>query len=640
MLRIRRFEESAASLYRDGEIPGFLHLSIGQEAVAVGVCSALRRSDAIVSTHRGHGHCLAKGVDMSAMFAELFGRASGTGRGLGGSMHIADLDAGVYGANGIVGAGLPIGVGVAAAFALNGRDDIVAVFFGEGAIAQGAFHESLNLATLWRLPVLFVCENNQYAEFSRLADQQPVEPTERARAYGLPASSADGNDVAKVACVAAAEVRSLRGGGGPRLLELVTLRRRGHYEGDPQRYRPVEEAEEWAGHDPLAVSSARIALAGGADALASVELLVERELEQALASARNGPVPEAGMHSRFVFRSSPEPSLEPGPDEQSEPIRYIDALRAALEAELRADPSVWIAGIDVGAGGGVYGVTRGIADQFPGRVRDTPISETAVMGLAVGGAMAGTKPVVELMYIDFLGVCLDQLMNQAAKMHFMTGGAATMSLVVRTQFAAGRSSGPQHSQSLEGIFAQFPGLKVVMPATPADAYGLLRAAIRDPNPVVFVENSLLYGAKGPPPVPGGIVPIGKARVARSGDDVTVVTWSRMFHDVFAAAELLAKRGTSVEVVDLRTVVPFDRAAIAASVEGTGKLLVAQEAVLGTGVGASIAAWAADELFWSLDAPVKHVAPAFTPPPYARELEAEWLPGVEAIAAEIEQLAAL
>ena len=318
----------------------------------------------------------------------------------------------------------------------------------------------------------------------------------------------------------------------------------------------------------------------------------------------------------------------------------MDAIRSALEAELADDDRVFIAGIDVGAGGNVFGITRGLHDQFADRVRDTPISETAVMGLGVGAAMAGMRPVVELMYLDFVGVCLDQLLNQAAKMPFMTGGAAEMALTVRTQFGAGRSSGSQHSQSLEALLAHIPGLSVVMPSTPADTYGLLRAAIQDPNPVVFIENRLLYGMKGPQPPDDFVVPIGKAAVVRAGNDVTVVSVSRMVHEVIAAAERVADDGISVEVIDLRTVAPLDTATVLESVEKTSRLLIAHEAVVPFGIGAEIAAVVAREGFWNLDAPIERVGAAPTPPPYAPDLEHAWLPDRDDIADAVRRLAAV
>jgi 2-oxoisovalerate dehydrogenase E1 component len=318
----------------------------------------------------------------------------------------------------------------------------------------------------------------------------------------------------------------------------------------------------------------------------------------------------------------------------------MDAIRSALEVELAGDERVFVAGVDVGEGGNVFGLTRGLRERFGARVRDTPISETAVVGLAVGAAMAGMRPVVEVMYLDFIGVCLDQLLNQAAKLPFMTGGAAEMALTVRTQFGAGRSSGSQHSQSLEALLAHVPGLSVVMPSTPADTYGLLRAAIQDPNPVVFIENRLLYGMKGPMPPADHVVPIGRSAVVRPGTDVTVVSVSRMVHEAMAAAEELSGEGISVEIVDLRSVAPLDMAPVLDSLHKTSRILIAHEAVVPFGIGAEIAATVAREGFWDLDAPIERVGAAPTPPPYAPNLERAWLPGRQEIAAAIRRLAAV
>ncbi len=318
----------------------------------------------------------------------------------------------------------------------------------------------------------------------------------------------------------------------------------------------------------------------------------------------------------------------------------MDAVRTALEAELAGDDRVFVAGIDVGEGGNVFGLTKGLRDRFGDRVRDAPISETAIVGLGVGAAMAGMRPVVELMYLDFIGVCFDQLLNQAAKLPFMTGGAAEMALTVRTQFGAGRSSGSQHSQSLEALLADIPGLSVVMPSTPADTYGLLRAAIQDPNPVVFIENRLLYGMKGPQPPPDHLLPIGSSAIVRRGSDVTVVSISRMVHEAVAAAERVAGEGISVEVIDLRTVVPLDIVPILDSVHKTSRLLIAHEAVVPFGIGAEIAATVAREAFWDLDAPIERVGAAATPPPYAPDLERAWLPDRDDIAAAIRRLVAV
>lgn len=630
MRLIRRFEERASVLYRDSQIPGFLHLSIGQEASAVGACWPLDDRDVITSTHRGHGHCIAKGLDVTEMFAELMGRETGTNRGRGGSMHIADPRRGIFGANGIVAAGLPIAAGAATAAQLRASGGVVVAFFGDGAVGQGMFHEAVNLASVWDLPVIFLCENNHYAEFSPAADQSRSSLADRAQGYGIRYAHVDGNDVVAVAQAMTRHVRDMRLGARPLLFEAETYRWHGHYEGDPESYRDVSEVDTWKARDPLVVLAKRMA----PTQVAAIDRDVDEQIEKAVAGAAAAPEPEPETLHHFVI--SPRPAVAEPPAPTGEIFRTMDAVHEALDYELGHDPEVFVAGIDVGAGGNVFGLTRKLAEKYPGRVRDTPISESAVIGTAVGAAMAGMRPVVEVMYLDFIGVCLDQIMNQAAKLRFMSGGAVSMPLVIRTQFGAGRSSGSQHSQSLEALLAHIPGLTVVMPSTPAETYGLLRAAIRDPNPVIFIENRLLYGRKGPRPDPEALVPLGKAAVRRPGTDVTLVSYSRMVNDCLAAAEQLAADGISVEVIDLRTIAPLDYETVLGSLAKTNRLVIAHEAVTPFGVGAELAAAAVREGFWTLDAPVIRVGAEATPAPYSPSLERAWLPGVDRIAAAVRE----
>ncbi|MBH0121606.1 dehydrogenase E1 component subunit alpha/beta [Rhodococcus sp. CX] len=634
MLTIRRFEEQASRLYRETRIPGFLHLSIGQEATAVGACWPLDERDVVTSTHRGHGHCIAKGLDIDGMFAELMGKETGTCKGRGGSMHIADPRKGIFGANGIVGAGLPIAVGAGTAAQLRASGGVVVAFFGDGAVAQGVFHESVNLAAVWDLPVIFFCENNGYSEFSAAADQHRATLRERAAGYGVEFREVDGNDVVQVARLQSELVHRIRTGGGPVIVEATTYRWHGHYEGDPETYRTAEELEKWKQRDPLIVLGDTMRRTGMEREIAAIEAEVERAIEQAVATALDAPYPP--VHTAAEHVSTPRAFIPEPPAPIEGATKVMHAITDALTYELETDPTVFLAGIDVGKGGNVYGLTRGLADRFPGRVRDTPISESAIMGTAVGAAMAGFKPVVELMYFDFIGVCLDQLMNQAAKMRFMTGGAVSMPLVVRTQFGAGKSSGSQHSQSLEALLAHIPGLTVVMPSTPADTYGLLRAAIEDPNPVIFIENRLLYGKKGPTPPPEHIVPLGKAVVRRPGRDVTVVSYSKMMYDCLAVADRLAVEGIDVEVIDLRTISPLDFDTVLDSLRKTSRLVVVHQAVGEFGVGAELAARAVKEGFWYLDAPVIRVTADATPAPYTPPLEQHWLPDEARIEAAIRE----
>ena len=633
MALIRRFEEATADLYGHGEVPGFVHLAVGQEAVAVGVCSALETNDVITSTHRGHGHMLAKGADPARMFAELMGRATGTCSGMGGSMHIADPGIGVYGANGIVGAGLPIAVGAALAISLKGDGRVVVAFFGDGAVATGAFHEAVNLAALWRLPVLFCCENNGYAEFSATAAQQPVGLDQRASGYGIEFAHVNGNDVSAVHAAAARVIAAVRSGHGPMILEAQTFRVRGHYEGDSQRYRDDGLLDS---SDPLTISAAALTVDGvPAAVIDQTQTEVAAEIAAGIEFARTSPQPAADLPRQLIALRQPAPVDDPGPTGELTSISRI--LKQALDDALAADPRVLVFGVDAGPAGNVFGLTRGLAERYPGRLLDTPISETAVIGAAVGAAIDGLRPVAELMYLDFLGVCLDQLMNQAAKLRFMTGGAVDVPLVLRTQYGVGRSSGSQHSQSLEAILAHIPGLTVVMPASAQDHYGLLRTAIESPDPVVFIENRLLYEKKGDAPHRDYRTPLGSARIARPGSDLTIVSWSRGVWTSLEAAELVAADGIDCEVIDLRTISPLDWPTVRASLAKTSKLAIVSEGVVEFGVGAEIAARAADDGLDLLDGPIKRLGGAFSPVPYSPSLEAAWLPSVKVIAEEIRAL---
>lgn len=312
-------------------------------------------------------------------------------------------------------------------------------------------------------------------------------------------------------------------------------------------------------------------------------------------------------------------------------IRYNRAINEALKEEMMRDSSVFIAGEDVGKAGGSFGITRGLLDQFgPDRVIDTPISESAIVGLAVGASATGLKPIIEIMFMDFIAVCFDPIINQAAKMRYMSGGQMSLPFVLRTQSGAGQNAGPQHSQSLEALLMHIPGLKVVMPSSPYEAKGLLKTAIRDENPVIFIENKVLYGMKGEVPEEEYLIPFGKANVLLEGTDLTIVAFGQMVQKAYQAAKDLEKEGISVELIDPRTITPLDIDTIKKSVIKTGRLMIVHEAVKVGGVGAEIAAAIQEEVFDYLDAPIMRVAAPFTPVPYSPPLEQYYLPNEEDI----------
>jgi len=319
-------------------------------------------------------------------------------------------------------------------------------------------------------------------------------------------------------------------------------------------------------------------------------------------------------------------------------MTYAEAVRDGMRVEMHRDPNVYLAGEDVAQFGGCFGVTAGLYDEFgPKRVMNTPISEAAIVGHGVGAAAAGLRPIVEIMFVDFMGCCMDELFNQAAKMRYMFGGKAKVPMVVRTPCGAGQGAAAQHSQSIESWFTHIPGVKTVMPGTPADAKGLMAAAIRDDNPVMYIEHKQLLGMAGDVPEGEYIVPLGKADIKREGSDITIVAWSWMLQKALTAAEELAKKGINVEIVDPRTLIPLDKDAILKSVAKTGKLLIVHEEVITSGFGGEIAAIVCEEGFDYLDAPIKRLAAPFTPIPFAPILENAFIPSEEKIIAAVESM---
>jgi 2-oxoisovalerate dehydrogenase E1 component len=635
MWRIRLFEERVGQLKRSDEVHGLIHLSVGQEGVAAGVCTQLREDDAIYSGHRAHGHAIAAGAPLERVMAELMGREGGLCRGLGGSMHLVDVEHGFMGATGVVGGNIPMALGSALAARMAGGDAIAVVFFGDGAVQAGHFNESINLATLWELPVVFVCENNGFAEFTPRSAHTKVERVSDVVApYGLERETVDGNDVGAVFEAFGRFLAAARGGRGPLLLECLTYRLRGHYEGDPAHYRQALEAEDWQEKDPILRLARQLGVDGD-----EVEREAAAAVEAAVELARASPFPPAELvdeltYARNTSAGPPAPRSDRDSRRPASRSTYLKALTGAQAQAMRDDERVFVIGEDV-AEGGPYGTTAGLADEFgTARVLNTPISESAICGVAVGAAQSGMRPIVEVMFIDFVTLALDQLVNQAAKAHAMSGGQLSVPMVLRTQGGAGRRWGAQHSQSLESWLTHIPGLKVVMPSRAADVAGLLASAVADPNPVVFVESKVLYFKSEEVPDEPEPVPIGEAVVLRPGSDVTIVALSRLVDEALAAAERLAADGIEAEVIDPRTLVPLDLDTIVESVRRTNRLVIAHEAVEHGGFGAEVAARVQAAAFDELDAPIERVGAPFAPVPFSPPLEDAYVPAADEVAAAV------
>lgn len=636
MALIRRFELRTTELFLDGTVKGTAHSSVGQEAIAAGACLALRREDFVVTHHRGHGHTIAKGADLGRMMAELLGKVDGYCGGLGGSMHIADLELNILGANGIVGAGMGLAAGAALAAQQRGKDDAGIVFFGDGAANEGIFHEALNVAAIWRLPVVFFCENNQYG-LSTASAAVTAGPSvaARAAAYGLPGETVDGNDPVAVYEAVAVAIARARAGEGPTLIEAHTWRWGDHsMRANLPAYRRKEDEDHWQAQDPIARCAASLAM--GPDALAALEAAASSAVEAALAFARASPDPTMEQLAPAVL--APFQPVTPEPQPGTRPITYAQAITEAMGQEMEADERVFVVGEDVGAIGGIFGLTRGLLDRFPGRVLDTPISEQAIGGLAVGAALAGRRPIAEIQIFDFVTLMMDMIVNQAAKARFMLGGKTTVPVVFRGPQGGGIRLAAQHSQSLEAWFAHVPGLVVLAPSNPYDAKGLMAAAIRDDNPVVFLEHKLLYlGTPASVPEAAYAIPIGRAAIRRPGRHATIVATMAMVERALAAADALARDRIEAEVIDPRTLRPLDMDTICASVRRTGRCVVVHEAPRTGGLGAEIAAGITEAAFDWLDAPVARVAMPDVPMPYNDRLERFLMPSAAAIAAAVRQV---
>jgi 2-oxoisovalerate dehydrogenase E1 component len=659
---IRQTEEELARCHQRGLIHGACHTYVGEEAIATGVCAHLTERDPIFSTHRGHGHALAKGMPPRELMAELFGRETGCSRGRGGSMHLFSPEIGMMGTSGIVGPCVlqACGGGYSSKLLKNGT--VAAAFFGDGAVNNGAFHEALNMASIWKLPVLFICENNQFATevpFSYSSGNPDV--GSRGATYGITGVTVDGNDVLEIYRVAGEAVARAKSGAGPTLIECKTYRTRAHAEGmGDYTYRTKEDVAAWKERCPIARlrnavgEGSRQSAVGSSedrdnspDSRFSTPLFddIDREVAEIVREARefaessSAPDPKsATTHVYSLDRpTSPTADCLP-PTHSSRPVSFVAATLEALDHAMAADPSIFVMGEGIGKRGGNFTTTLGLYEKYGAeRLCDTPICERGFVGLACGAGMTGTRPVIDFMFIDFINDSFGEIVNQIAKMQYMSSGRLKMPVLLRGCGGVGHSAATHHSGMYHSIYSHIPGLRVVLPSNPYDAKGLLARALRSDDPVLFLEHRELMQSKGDVPPDHYEIPFGQARVVRVGTDVTVVALSFMVQHTVKAAEQLAAEGVSVEIVDPRTVSPLDIDTILQSVAKTGRLLVVDEAFGPCGFASEIAAHVADAGFNDLDAPIKRLHGAFAPTPYAPSLERQVVPNVELVVQAIRDL---
>lgn len=626
LLYPRLIEEKMLVLLRQGKISKWFS-GIGQEAIAVGATRAMQPDDWIMPLHRNLGVFTARNMPLSRLFMQWQGMQEGYSKGRERSFHFGSTAHHICGMISHLGPQLAVADGVALAHRLDDVPRVALAFSGEGGTSEGDFHEALNIAAVWDLPVIFLVENNGYALSTPVQEQfRCISLADKARGYGMEGVTIDGNDLLTVYDTIKGVREYCLRYKKPYLVECMTFRMRGHEEASGTKYVPEALFELWAQKDPVKqyeqflLSEQLIT----EEEINETRLLLKQRVEQELEAADKGRllVIDTAEELRSVYA---EPVAAAIPVTAEMPVtekRFVEAVREGLYQCLEKNENLVIMGQDIAAYGGAFKVTEGLLAVFgKDRIRNTPICESAVVGAALGLSLEGKKAVVEMQFADFVSVGFNQIVNNLAKIHYRWGQSADV--VIRMPTGGGVGAGPFHSQSNEAWFMHTPGLKVVYPATPADAKGLLIAAIHDPNPVLFFEHKALYRSSSGP-VPDGMytIEIGKARTVRNGEDIAIITYGMGV--VWAAEYAAAHPEVSLEILDLRSLLPLDYEAIRAAVRRTGKVLVLHEDTLTAGTGAEIAAWIGEHCFDMLDAPVLRCASLDTPVPFNKELEQNFL----------------
>jgi 2-oxoisovalerate dehydrogenase E1 component len=646
ILTARVLDQKIWSLNRMGKA-AFVVSGQGHEGAQVGSAWALKAGhDGVLPYYRDSGVMLTLGMTVEQILLAVLARADDPNSGARQMPnHWGWPEGNVITGSSPIATQLPHAAGLAYAAKVRREDRVVVSYFGEGATSKGDFHEALNFAGIHQLPMVFVCENNGYAISVPMSSESAVDDVaDRAHSYGFGGVIVDGNDALDVYAAVHSAVRHARRGDGPTLVECKTYRYLAHTSDDDDRtYRTPQEVEAWRKKDPLRRITQYLIeqrlLSESDEERVEAEVKAEVNSAAKAAEAAAAPAPETAYARVFARPLRPVPGAPEGASDPSTPPtamtmpeatterNVVDTIRWTQQRLMETDDRVMILGEDVGARGGVFRATDGLAAEFgDGRVVDTPLAESSIIGIGIGLALAGLRPIAEIQFADFIHSGFDQLVSEAARIHYRSNGAFAVPLVVRTPWGGGVHGALYHSQSIEATYAHVPGLKVVVPSTPADVCGMLRTAIEDPDPVLFLEHKKTYRlVSGPVPDDDAWrVPIGLAEVARAGDDLTVVTYGLHRHLCLEAAQVLADEdGASVEVIDLRTISPLDRDTVLASVSRTGRCLIVHEDNLSFGVGAEVAAIVAAEAFWNLDAPVRRLATADVPSyPFAGPLEAE------------------
>jgi 2-oxoisovalerate dehydrogenase E1 component len=625
LLKPRLIEEKMLILLRQGKISKWFS-GIGQEAIAVGVTSAMKHDEYILPMHRNLGVFTTRQIPLHRLFKQWQGKAGGFTKGRDRSFHFGTQDYHIVGMISHLGPQMGVANGIALAQKLKGTNKVTTVFTGEGGTSEGDFHEALNIASVWQLPVVFCIENNGYGLSTPSSEQFYIEDlAERGAAYGIDSHIIDGNNLAEVYEKMTYIFEDVRENPKPVLIEFKTFRQRGHEEASGTKYVPDELMNYWKEKDPVD-NYERFLIekeVAGEEDLNAIKNAFKSEIDEHLKIAFDEPKIKSSKEEELkdVFATHEYQPIEVS-NENTKEMRFVDAISDGLRLAMRAHKDLIIMGQDIAEYGGVFKITEGFLEEFGhDRIRNTPICESGVIEAAMGLSICNIKSVVEMQFGDFVSSGFNPIVNYLAKVHYRWGQKADV--VLRMPCGAGVGAGPFHSQTNEAWFTKTPGLKVVYPAFPEDAKGLLVASIEDPNPVLFFEHKALYRSiKAEVPQDYYNIEIGKAKTLKSGQKLSIITYGLGVHWALEMAEDYGEN--DFDILDLRTLKPLDFEAVLASVKQTNKVLILQEDSAYGGVAAEISAWLSEHAFEFLDAPIKRVCSLDTPIPFAENLEADYL----------------